>query len=201
MHPSAWLEEAFGSEARVRILRLLVSQPDRIRSEREIASAIGMSSNAVNKAVRSLRDSGFLAVERVGNSHAVRLANESAIVEALRGVFQAEDHVWQETRAIIRENLPRDVACYLFGSTARHSAHAESDVDLLIVGRNRKSANDVAYEIQRKVLDRVPARLSVIAMGANEAARRLKKREGVVREAVAHGDLISRKGIEELVRA
>ncbi len=201
MHPSAWLEAAFGSEARVRILRLLVGQPNHARSEREIASSIGMSSNAVNKAVHSLRDAGFLAIERVGNAHAVRLAAEPAVVEALRSVFRAEDRVWQQARAIIRGAVPRDAACYLFGSTARHSARAESDVDLLIVGKSRESANDVAYAVQRKVLDRVPARLNVIAIGADDAARRVRRPEGVVREAIAHGELLSRHGIEELVSA
>lgn len=68
MHPARWLETAFGSEARIRILRLLAAEPDSARSEREIAAAIDMSPNAVNRAIRSLREGSLVITEKVGTS-------------------------------------------------------------------------------------------------------------------------------------
>lgn len=198
MHPSAWLEAAFGSEARVRILRVLSGSPGRARTERELAVEIAMSSNAVNKAVRSLRDAGFVTVESVGRAHAVRLSREPGLVEALRSVFGVEDGTWAATRERIRASIPPDAACYLFGSSARRSARADSDVDLLVVARDRDAAAGVACALYQDVQAGFPLDLNIIALGIAEARARLR-RDGVVREAVAHGELMSRLRIDELL--
>jgi predicted nucleotidyltransferase len=200
MHPARWLEAAFGSESRVRILRFLLANPGKVFAEREIAEAIRMSPNTVNRAVARLAMDGLLRVEPVGGAHAVGLAAEGAMLEALRSVFQAEHGVWEAAIESIREALPKDAACYLYGSTARGIAHGASDVDLLVVTKDRETAAEVAYAIEFKVSRSVPARLHVIALPLNEAAKRASK-PGIVREAKEHGELLSKRSLEDLVKA
>lgn len=199
MHPARWLEAAFGSESRVRILRLLVAEPPRAFTEREIASAVGMSRNTVNLALKRLEEAELVSVEAVGNAHAVRLRAEGAMREALQHVFEAEGRVWEATIDVIRSALPHDAACYLYGSSARGSARAQSDVDLLIVAKDKETAAEVAYAVAVKVHRSVPARLHVIALEAKDAWARAK-RPGIVKEAKAHGRLLSRRSLEELAR-
>ncbi|MHB8585188.1 MAG: nucleotidyltransferase domain-containing protein [Thermoplasmatota archaeon] len=200
MHPARWLEAAFGSDSRVRILRFLVSRPPMAFTEREIAHAIRMSRNTVNRAINQLADAGLLRVETLGNAHAVRLAADGPVLAALRSVFAAEGTVWNAALASIRGALPKDAACYLFGSTAHGEANAASDVDLLIVTKDRETAADAAYAVEVKVARSVPARLHIIALDASEAARRAK-RPGVVREAKEHGQRLTKWTLEDVASA
>lgn len=200
MHPTAWLEAAFGSEARIRILRFLVGEPPVARTEREIAAAIGMSPNAVNKAIRSLEEAGLVATEPIGRAHAVRLAPQSALFEALKKVFASEAALWELTVQAIVSALPAGAACYVFGSTARGSVRGDSDVDLLVITRGRKAAAEAAYAIEMKAGATIPARFNVIALSARDAAKRLR-RPGVVSDAVRHGERLTELRAEDLVSA
>src|ERR1041385_1903439 len=136
MHPARWLEAAFGSESKVRILRHLIAHPAKRFTEREIAQAIGMSPNPANLSLRRLEEDGLVRIEPLGNTHAVSLAAEGPMRDALRAVFEAEEKVWEAAKASIREVLPRDAVCYLYGSSATGRASGESDVDLLIVAKD-----------------------------------------------------------------
>lgn len=201
MHPSRWLEAAFGSESRIRILRLLADEPWRLRSEREIASAIAMSPNAVNQAIRSLREAGLLTVDTVGNAHAVRLVASEPLLGVLRSVFQTERELLEGLVDIIKEALPGGAACYLYGSSFRGTPHGKSDVDLLVVAKDRETASEVAYAIEIAVHRSLPADLHVIAIGAKEAKQRLRKADGVVKAAIEQGRFLGATPIEEVIQA
>lgn len=201
MHPARWLEAAFGSESRIRILRLLAEDPSKLRSEREIASAIAMSPNAVNLAIRSLRETGLVTVEKVGNANVVKLLASDPLLGVLRSVFKTERELLDELVRIIESTLPPGSACYLYGSSARGTQHGKSDVDLLVIAKDRETASEVAYAIEVKVHRALPANLHVIAIGAAEARRRLRKPDGVVKAAVEDGRLLGATSIEEVVRA
>lgn len=201
VHPARWLEAAFGSESRVRILRFLAETPRAARTEREIARAIGMSPNAVNKAIRGLHQSGVLEVEKAGNAHVVRLHASDRLLRVLRSVFQTEVDLLADVVGAIEAALPADAVCYLYGSSVRATAHGGSDVDLLVIAKDREAAAEAAYAIEREVHETVPANLHVIAIDAAEARRRLRQRGGVVRAAVEQGQRLGLAALEEVVRA
>jgi predicted nucleotidyltransferase/biotin operon repressor len=201
MHPARWTEAAFGSESRIRILRLLAGSPLKPRTERDIAKAIGMSPNAVNRAIRTLRDAGLITVERLGNAHAVRLRADEAFLTMLRRVFATEDEWWSEAVKTIERSVPTDAACYLFGSSARGTAHADSDVDLLVVAKDRKRASEAALAIQSKLHDALPVRLHVVALGISEAKRRMRATRSVVKSAVEEGIHLGARGFDDFVSA
>lgn len=201
MHPARWLDAAFGSESRVRILRALAEEPARARTERELAHRIGMSPNAVNHAVRALRESGLVEVEKVGSAHAVRLHASRPLLKVLRSVFATEEALWREVLRSIEAGLPSGTVCYLYGSSVRGAPRAESDIDLLVIAKDRETASEIAYGIEVKVHEKVPARLHVIALDAEEARKRLRQKEGVVKAAVEHGRRLGSTALEEVVRA
>lgn len=197
VNPSRWLEAAFGAESRVRILRLLAARPHRTWTERAIAAEVGMSANAINRATRSLREAGIVRVERVGNAHAVRLASEPLLAN-LREVFRAEGLLFDRVLREIGDAVPVDASCYLYGSTVRDEARPESDVDLLVVARDRETAAEIAYRIESKVHAGVPARLQIVALGVDEARKRYQKRDGLVKAAVGEGRLVGGSPFEEV---
>lgn len=194
MHPLRWLNVAFGAPSRVRILRLLAATPSRLWTEREIAREVGLSPNGANKAVRELDAAGVVETRRVGRAHAVRLS--LGLAPMVRRVFRSEQEAWDDIVERIRRAVPKDTACYVFGSSVRGKPSPESDVDLLVVSKDLERAKDVAHAIEVQVHERFPARLSIIALGAREASRRVKG--GVVRAALESGERLTERAWEDV---
>lgn len=185
MHPDSWLEVLFGSRARVRILRVLCLDPARTWTERELAHAVRMSPSTVNTAIGQLRDTSILDLRRIGRTHAVRLREELAIVAHLRMVFAAEASTWDSVAQAIRRVLPDGVGCYLYGSTARRSANRASDVDILVVAQDARTAQDAAATILDAASRVFPSGFEVVALSARELKRR--KRSRFVRAVLEDG--------------
>lgn len=193
MHPASWVESLFGSRARVRILRALATDVRRTWTERELAAQVGMSPNTVNLALRQLRDTGILDFRRVGRTHALRL-KENELTASIQEVFAMESRSRERMVEEMRNAVPADVICYLFGSTAKGTAGTESDVDLLVVADTEDRALEAASEIVGAAWKVMPAEVSVVGLDARQA--RSKKHLGLVREVARTGVALSKKKLE-----
>lgn len=168
MHPQHWMEEAFGSPSRVRILRLLSQEPTRVWTGREIARRIGMSPNTVSSSLTRLRQAGLLEFRAIGASHAVRLRQDLVVSATLQEAFQMEAALLRRMKEAISSAIAPGTACYLFGSTARGDAHRESDVDLLVVAKTKNKAEEEAHRVFLAARNVVPTRVRVLPMSAAE---------------------------------
>lgn len=196
MHPLSWLETAFGSRAKVRILRTLTADARRTWTERDLAAAAGLSPNTVNLAVRSLTDAGLLDLRRIGRTHAVEL-RPSAAAEALKACFEEEARMMQAVEGRIRYGTPAGCAAYLYGSTVEGSADAESDVDLLVVADDEATAEQLAADIVGLVQSVFPARMEVIAL--SKAAFRRRARSPLMRRIAQEGRSLGPKRLEDFL--
>jgi len=115
------------------ILALLLAQPDRQFHLREIVRATQGGKGAVERELRALTGAGILTREERGNL---------ALFRANRGcpIFPELHMLMVKTAGIadvIREALSQVEGIrlsFLFGSVARGSVDATSDVDVLVVG-------------------------------------------------------------------
>lgn len=185
MHPQHWMDELFGSAARLRILRLLTTEPNRTWTGREIAARIGMSPNTVNRALRQLRDSWVVWFQKLGGTHAVRFLDDMELSATLRKAFREEGALVNRMKDAIGAVVPKDATCYLFGSTARRTAKQESDVDLLIVAPTLEAAEDLAKRTDEAARRVFPARYAHIALDADTFRRQSKA--GVYQEILRSG--------------
>lgn len=146
----AWTEQALGTGAKVRILRVLSGSPDREFLEAEIARATGMSPNTVNLAVRELARAGVLRLNAVGRSHGVRLAADAPFGRAVMQLFESEREAFRELVRSMKAVLPRGVSCVLFGSAARGGMRAGSDLDILLVAPSYDMAAETSLRIRER---------------------------------------------------
>jgi predicted nucleotidyltransferase len=189
MHPENWMDQLLGTKAKVRILRVLATDPALLRTEADVARAAGLPPTTVNLALRSLRDAGILDFQRLGRTHGVRLRGDLAIVAALRAMFALEHDIRSEVEAAIRGAVPAGVACVLFGSTAKGGAGPGSDLDLLVVARSRDGAEDAAGAVRAAIARVMPARVEIVALSGAEFAKR--RRSSLLRSALAGGKPLS----------
>ena len=130
------MADALFSGTRQKVLGLLFGQPERNYSLSELIRLVGAGSGAVQREVQRLGDNGLLAVDTLGRSKWFKANPDSPIYEELCAIARkilGPQVVIQEALDAIDERL--DLAI-LYGSVARGTDRAESDIDLLLVAEN-----------------------------------------------------------------
>ena len=147
--------DAFRYGATADIVHLLVDNPDREFTNRELHRVTERGLSGVNAAVDVLESLGVIRVDRSGRANGVQI-DPAVLVKAddpITTIPQAEYHT--PVRTIVRElneQLSQDIGIVLFGSVARGTADRTSDIDLfVVVDENRRQAQREAHRIEREI--------------------------------------------------
>lgn len=130
------LAKLFGSEARVRVLSLLMLNAGSEYYLREIAQRTGLAVRSVQRAVEDLSEIGILHREKRGNSVYFRLNAENPIVPDLKAIFLKTVGLGDLLREALSEEGHVEAA-FIYGSVAKGEENATSDIDLALIGEVR----------------------------------------------------------------
>ncbi|WP_254822962.1 nucleotidyltransferase domain-containing protein [Haloglomus halophilum] len=149
--------EAFRHGATADVLHLLVDNPGRSFTNRELRRVTGRGMSGINSAVDTLEALGVVTVDRSGRANAVRAASGMLFKpdDPVTSVPQSKYH------APIRELLRRlesliadDIGVVLFGSVARGGADRRSDIDLfVVVDEDRMRTQRAAHRLEQEFAD------------------------------------------------
>jgi predicted nucleotidyltransferase len=116
-----------------RVLALVFGQPERRFQSAEIIRLAAGGTGAVHRQLQRLADSGLLLVTRDGSQKYYQANSRSPIYPELHGLVLKTVGVVEPLRRALAPISSRIHAAFVFGSTAKKSDRAESDLDLLIV--------------------------------------------------------------------
>jgi predicted nucleotidyltransferase len=119
---------------RRRVLGLLLLRPDESLHGREIARRTGLPAGTLTRELKRLAGVGLLTQEKRGNQTLYRANLSSPIFAELAGILRKTSglaDVVAEALALLSDKI--DVA-FIFGSVARATESAGSDIDLLVIG-------------------------------------------------------------------
>ncbi|MEJ7745554.1 MAG: transcriptional regulator [Luteimonas sp.] len=116
-----------------RVLGLLFGQPTHRFTVTELIAATGAGSGAVQREVAKLSDSGLVTVERAGNQKHYQANPYAPIHDELVGIMQKTVGLAEPLRAALAPLADRITAAFVYGSVARRSDTAASDIDLMIL--------------------------------------------------------------------
>ena len=127
------LPDALFSATQQRVLGLLFGQPDRSFFTNELISLAGMGTGAVQRELKRLATSGLVTVSRVGNQKHYQANANGPLYQELCSIARKTFGITDVVRAAL-EPL-HDAICFsiLFGSVAKGTDHAGSDIDLLVI--------------------------------------------------------------------
>ena len=114
------------------MLRFLLNNPRGEFYEREIQQKVGVARASARKWLHALEQLGFISTTRRGRLKLYRLNRENPLVKQLKVL------------STISELLPKlerhrgEGEIYLYGSAARGEGLEDSDLDILVVWRDRK---------------------------------------------------------------
>ena len=135
---------------------------------RRIHSLIeGHSLGAVQQALRDLERIGVITTETIGRAGVHRINQDHEAVAPLRSLAS-----------------PDVEAVIVFGSVARGEAHADSDIDLVVIAPD---AWDGRADLQQQVHERLGNDCDVLQLTREDFARPPEDREPIVAEILRDG--------------
>ena len=186
MQINRFLDVALASAAKVKVLRRLVldSKP---KSGRALARDIGMSHAQILHVLQELHAEGMVHLDRIGRSCVYSLRREIAPVkDILVPLFQKErglpDVIAQQ---IARSVKTRILSISIFGSVAKGTDHAASDLDMAFVVPDPSAQSSLKEELAGDVADKAASlgvTLGSFVLTRAELQRRYRARDSFIRE-------------------
>ncbi|MGP1680604.1 MAG: nucleotidyltransferase domain-containing protein [Burkholderiales bacterium] len=130
------LADALFSGTQQRVLGLLFGQPGRSFFATELIGLVGAGSGAVQRELQRLAESGLVVVTRVGNQKHYQANSDAPVFEELRGLVAKTVGLVDPLRAALLTLGERIQLALVYGSVAKSTETAMSDIDVLIVADN-----------------------------------------------------------------
>ena len=127
------LSDALFTKTQQRVLALLFGQPERSFFATELIGLTKSGSGAVQRELKRLSDSGLAVVTKVGNQTHFQANPAAPVFAELRGLVLKTVGVKEPLRAALASLAEYVELAIVFGSVAKRTDTAFSDVDLLIV--------------------------------------------------------------------
>lgn len=137
---------------RRRVLGLLLLAPDQALHGREIARRTGLQSGTVLRELNRLVDAGLLKREKRGNQSLYGADRDCPIFEEVAGILRKTSGAADVIAGALGPLSDRIESAFIYGSFAKGTARAGSDIDVLIVGAAQLGAViDALYPVQARV--------------------------------------------------
>ena len=139
LYASTSLSDALFTATQRRVLARLFGEPGRSCTVSELIYTTGAGSGAVQREVARLAGSGLLTVEQVGNQKRYRANPDSPIHDELVAIVRKTFGLAEPLREALAPLRAHIHAAFVYGSVAKGSDTASSDIDLLLV------ADEITY--------------------------------------------------------
>lgn len=127
------LADALFTTTQQRVLALIFGQPGRSFYAAELIERTGSGSGAVQRELKRLASSGLVTVTRIGNQKHYQANPNSPVYEELCGLVKKTVALAEPIREALVPLENRIRLAFLYGSVAKGTDTATSDIDILIV--------------------------------------------------------------------
>jgi predicted nucleotidyltransferase len=128
------LADALFSKVQQRVLAVLFINPERSFYTNEIVRHADMGVGAVQRELAKLVASGLVLVQKIGNQTHYQSNRAAPIFEELRSIFIKTAGLADVLRAALEPLAGKITLAFIYGSIAKGSDNAGSDIDLMLVG-------------------------------------------------------------------
>jgi predicted nucleotidyltransferase len=166
------LADALFSRTQQAVLGLLFGQPDRSFYATEIMAKVGAGSGAVQRELARLEESGLATVRRLGTQKHYQANPDSPLFVELCSIAQKTVGIAEPLRWALKGLAPQIIAAFVFGSLAKRSDTAVSDIDVLIVSDSLTYAD--VFSALEGVRGRLGRAINPTVYSRREWTKRLK---------------------------
>ena len=130
------ISEALLSDSQSRVFRWLFGQPERSYHLSELRRLTGLGSASLQRELNKLATAGLVRSERVGNLRRFQANAESPVYAELVALTRKTLGVQPMLQKALEPLASKLEAAFIYGSVAKGTDKAKSDVDVMLVGKN-----------------------------------------------------------------
>src|SRR5215471_7982541 len=135
MSTTIGLADLLFGRTRGAVLALLYGRADQSFYTRELAREVGTSIGAVQRELENLSKVGLILRKSMGNQVFYQANRDAPIFPEMRALINKTIGIFGVLRSAIHPLSKRIVAAFVYGSVAREEETAQSDVDLMVIGK------------------------------------------------------------------
>ena len=168
------LADALFSSTQQRVLAFLFGQPERSFFATELIGLVGAGSGAAQRELARLEKSKLVTVTRVGTRKHYQANAQSPIFRELHEIMIKTVGLAEPLREALAPLASRIAAAFVFGSVAKRSDTAASDIDVLVLSDSVDYAD--VFDALQSAETRLARRINPTVY--SPAHWRKKRREG-----------------------
>jgi predicted nucleotidyltransferase len=135
MSTTTGLADLLFGRTRGAVLALLYGRADQSFYTREIAREVDASVGAVQRELENLSKVGLILRKSAGSQVYYQANRETPIFPEMRALINKTIGIFGVLRSGLRPLSKQIIAAFVYGSVAREQETAQSDVDLMVVGK------------------------------------------------------------------
>jgi predicted nucleotidyltransferase len=135
------LASALFTESQSRLYAWLFGQPERSFHLSELRRLTGLGSASLQRELNRLAAAGLVHAERVGNLRRFQANPESPVYDELVSLTRKTLGAEPLLREALQPLVPSLEAAWIYGSVAKRTDTAQSDIDLMLVGHDLLLSN------------------------------------------------------------
>ena len=124
------------TDSQSRVFKWLFGQPERGYHLSELRRLTGLGSASLQRELNRLADAGLVRSERVGNLRRFQANPQSPVFSELVGLTRKTLGVEPLLREALLPLAPGLQGAWVYGSVAKQTDTAQSDIDVMLVGEN-----------------------------------------------------------------
>jgi len=194
--PHVNLSAALFSNTQQRVLAFLFGQPERSFFATELIGLAGGGSGAVQRELKRLAESGLVTVTRLGNQKHYQANPQSPIFAELCGIVQKTVGLAEPLRAALMPFDKDIAAAFVYGSVAKRSDTAQSDIDLMVLSDSLEYAD--LFAALEEAATRLGRTVNPTIYTRQEFTRRIKQKNAFVARVLAQPKVWLIGGEDEL---
>ena len=134
------IASALLSDSQSRVFRWLFGQPERSYHLSELRRLTGLGSASLQRELNRLAEAGLVRTERVGNLRRFQANPQSPVYGELVGLTRKTLGIEPMLREALLPLVPDLKSAWIYGSVAKQTDKAKSDIDVMLVGTNMSLA-------------------------------------------------------------
>jgi predicted nucleotidyltransferase len=172
------ISNALFSKVQQRVLALIFGHPERSFYKSEIVRSVHSGTGAVERELSRLQRSGLVSVERIGNQKHFRANHQSPVFKELKSLVFKTVALAQPLEKSLQPHADKIKAAFVYGSVAKGSDTAQSDIDLMVIGDDLNYAE--LYTAVQNAQDALQRKVSPIFLSSEDWARKAARRGSFV---------------------
>jgi predicted nucleotidyltransferase len=177
------IASALFSDSQSRLFKWVFGQPQRSYHLNELRRLTGLGSASLQRELGRLVSAGLVRSEKVGNLRLFRVNQESPVYEELAGLTRktlGAQQLLSDALAPIKSKLE---LALIYGSVAKGTDTAESDVDVMLVGSDLLLSDVLALVLP--VEPQLGRKINPTLYTPREYKRRLAEKDSFVNRVLA----------------